>query len=140
MGTIITSVVGALCLAGIFAAIKSRWLYVIAPKLYLNTPLSTGQIVQLTIANAGLLPEEDVAITFRSGCNFELIATSKSTLALTGRTLSLPKLSRAESVTVLLLVEGRTFDHADIDSAESKLAKAKVVDSKDKVVAIWQHF
>lgn len=139
MAAVVTSVVGALILAGIFAALKSRWLYIIAPKLYLNTPLSDGQIVSLTLVNAGLLPEEDVAVTFRSACKFELIATSKSTLAVTGKTISIPKLSRGESVNVLLLVEGKAFEQGDIDSVESKATKGTVVESKEKVTALWQH-
>lgn len=138
--TVATTVVGALCVAAIFAALKSRWLYVIAPRLYLNTPLSDGQIVSLTITNVGLLTEEDVALTMRSGCKFELIATSKSTLAVNGNTLSIPKIARAESVNVLLLIEGRSFDQSDIDSIESKAAKGKVVESKEKATALWQSF
>jgi hypothetical protein len=137
---IITSVIGALCLAGILAIFKSRWLYIIAPKLYLNTPISDGQIVSLTIFNAGLLAEEDVAISIRPGCKFELIATSKSTLAISGKTLSIPKLSRLETITVLLLIEGKTFDPTDIESIESKSTKGKVVESREKAGAAWQHF
>jgi hypothetical protein len=137
---ITTSVIAALCLAAIFAALKSRWLYVIAPKLYLNTPLSDGQIVSLTLINAGLVAEEDVAVTFRPASKFELVATSKSTLAISGKTVSLPKLSRGESVTVLLLFEGKAFAPEDIDSVESKATKGKIVDSKDKVIPLWQHF
>lgn len=138
--TILTTVVGALCIAAIFAALKSRWLYVIAPRLYLNTPLSDGQIVSLTITNVGLLTEEDVALTMRPGCKFELIATSKSTLAVNRNTLSIPKLARAESVNVLLLIEGKSFDQSDIDSIESKAANGKVVESKEKATALWQSF
>jgi len=138
--TIGTTVIGALCIAAIFAALKSRWLYVIAPRFYLNTPLSDGQIVSLTITNVGLLAEEDVALTMRPGCKFELIATSKSTLAVNGNTLSIPKLARAESVNVLLLIEGKSFDQSDIDSIESKAAKGQVVESKEKATAIWQSF
>ena len=137
---ITTSVFAALFLAAIFAALKSRWLYVIAPKLYLNTPLSDGQIVSLTLVNAGLMPEEDVALTFRAVSKFELVATSKSTLAVNGQTISLPKLSRGETVTVLLLFEGKAFAPEDIDSVESKGTKGKVVESKDKVMAPWHHF
>jgi len=140
MTTIVTSVIAALCIAAIFAALKSRWLYVIAPRLYLNTPLSDGQIVSLTIANVGLLAEEDVALTLRPGCKFELIATSKSTLAVSGKTLSVPKLAHAESVNVLLLVEGKSFDQSDIDSIESKTTKGKIVESKDKATALWHSF
>jgi hypothetical protein len=67
--TIVTTVIGALCIATIFAALKSRWLYVIAPRLHLNTPLSDGQIASLTITNVGLLAEEDVALTIRASAS-----------------------------------------------------------------------
>lgn len=136
--TIITSVLATLCVAGIFAIGKSRWLYVIAPKLYLNTPISDGQIVSLTIFNAGLTAEEDVAISIRSGCKFELIATSKSTLSVNGRTLSIPKLSRLESISVLVLFEDKIFDTADIESIESRFTRGKIVESKEKAGAAWQ--
>jgi hypothetical protein len=134
-----TSVIGALFLAGILAIIKSRWLYVIAPKLYLNTPISDGQIISLTIFNAGLVAEENVVMSIRPSCKFELIATSKSTLTVSGKTISIPKLSRLETITVLLLIEGKTFDPTDIDSIESKSTQGKVVESKDKASAPWQH-
>lgn len=136
--TIVTSVVGALCVAAILALFKSRWLYVIAPKMYLNTPISDGQIVTLTIFNAGLLSEEDVAITLKPSCKFELIATSKSTLVLSGKTLSIPKLSKSETVTILLLIEGKAFEESDIESLESKAAKGKIVESKEKAIVPWQ--
>ncbi|WP_155617093.1 hypothetical protein [Xanthomonas translucens] len=127
-------------MAAVLAAIKSRWLYVIAPKLYLHTPISDGQIISLSIHNAGLLAEEDVAVTFRSACKFELIATSKSTLVNNGNTISLPKLSRLESVTVIILVEGKAFESVDIESVESKSTNGKVVESKEAATALWQHF
>lgn len=135
---ITTSILGALCVAAVFAAIKSRWLYVIAPKLYLNTPISDGQILTLNILNAGLMAEEDVAITFRPVCKFELIATSKSTLVVNGKTISIPKLSKLESITIILLIEGKAFDPVDIESVESKSTKGKVVESKEKATALWQ--
>ncbi|CAJ1905855.1 hypothetical protein KOPIIPEJ_03723 [Aeromonas dhakensis] len=137
--TVITSVLGTLCVAVVLAVVKSRWLYVIAPKLYLNTPISDGQIISINIFNAGLTAEEDVAVTFRQACKFELIGTSKSTLAVNGKTLSIPKLSRLESITIVLLIEGKAFDPVDIESIESKSTKGKVVESKEKASAIWQH-
>lgn len=140
MAAVVSSVVAALVIAAVLGGLRSRWLFVVAPKLYLNTPFSSGQMVSLTIINAGLISEEDVAVTFRSACKFQLAATSKSTLVINGMTLSLPRLARGESVTVLLLVEGRAFDPADIESVESKATKGKVVDSRDKVSALWQHF
>jgi hypothetical protein len=140
MAAIVSSVVAALVVAAIFGALRSRWLFVVAPKLYLNTPFSSGQMVSLTIINAGLASEEDVAVTLRSACKFQLAATSKSTLVVNGMTLSLPRLARGEAVTVLLLVEGRAFDPTDIESVESKATKGKVVESREKVSAAWHHF
>lgn len=137
--TVVTSVLGALCVTAVLAAVRSRWLYVIAPKLYLNTPISDGQIISINIFNAGLTAEEDVAVTFRQACKFELIGTSKSTLVVNGKTLSIPKLSKLESITIVLLIEGKAFDPIDIESIESKSTKGKVVESKEKATAIWQH-
>lgn len=137
--TIISTALGTLSVVALLAAVKSRWLYVIAPKLYLNTPISDGQIISINIFNAGLTSEEDVAITFRQACKFELIGTSKSTLVANGKTLSVPKLSRLESITIVLLIEGKAFDPIDIESVESKSAKGKVVESKEKATAIWHH-
>ena len=139
LATVVTSVIGALCVAGVFAVIKSRWLYVIVPKLYLNTPISDGQIISINIFNAGLSAEEDVAVTFRQACKFELIGTSKSTLVANGKTLSIPKLSKLESITIVLLIEGKAFDPIDIESFESKSTKGKVVESKEKATALWQN-
>jgi len=136
--TLITSVIGALCIAAVFATIKSRWLYVIAPKLYLNTPISDGQIISISIFNAGLMAEEDVAVTFRQACKFELIGTSKSTLVVNGKTISIPKLSRLESITIVLLIEGKAFDPIDIESVESKSTKGRVVESKEMATALWK--
>lgn len=137
--TVITSVIGALSVAAVLATIKSRWLYVIAPKLYLNTPISDGQIISISIFNAGLMAEEDVAVTFRQACKFELIGTSKSTLVVNGKTISIPKLSKLESITVVFLIEGKAFDPIDIESVESKSTKGKVVASKEKATALWQN-
>lgn len=136
---ILTTVVGALLTAAIFAGLKSRRLYVIVPKLYLNAASSGGQIVSLTIFNAGALPEEDVALSFRSACKFDLIATSKSTLAVNGQTLSLPKLSRGESVTIVVRFDDSKFTETDIESVESRATTGKVVDSKEKASSVTQH-
>ena len=134
----ITSVAGALIVAAILSALKSRWLYVITPKLYLNTPLSSGQVVSLSVYNAGLLSEEEIALTFRPGTAIEIIATSKSTLAMNGKTIVIPKLSRLESVEISLLVEGKAFEPSDIESIESKATTGKVVASKEKASSLWQ--
>lgn len=138
VSTIISSVIAALLIAGIFAWIKSRRLFVVAPKMYLTTTLSDGQIVSLTLLNLGFLPEEDVAITVRPSTKFELLGTSKSTLATHGNTLSLPKLGRNESVVILLLFENSKFSEADIESIESKATKGKVVESKEKAASVGQ--
>lgn len=137
--TIFTTIICTVLLAAGGWMFKSRWLYVIAPKLHMITPMSDGQIVSLSIHNAGLAAEEDIRLTMRPSCRFELVATSKSTVTLTNKILSLPKLSRMETVTVLLLVEGRQFAEEDIESIESKATHGTIVASKEKAVGAWQH-
>lgn len=140
ISTILTSVLGALLLAAIFAALKSRWLYLVVPTLYLKTPISSaGQIVSLTLMNNGLTGEEDVAVRLKDTCKYELLASSKSTLTWTKNTLAVPRLARHESATVLLLVEGKTFDKSDIETFESKGGRGKVVTRKEEVVPLWKH-
>ena len=86
------------------------------------------------------MAEEDIALTFRQTCKFELIGTSKSTLNINGKTISIPKLSKFESINVILLIEGKAFDPVDIESIESKSTKGKVVESKDKATGMTPHF
>lgn len=138
--TILSTLIAALVIAIITSLTKSHGLYAIVPKLYFNTPISNGQVISLSIYNAALFPEEDIAITFRPTCKIDIIGTTKSTAVLNNQTLTLPKLSRFENVNILLLIEGKTFDPADIESIESKKAKGKVVDDKSKAYCLWQHF
>ncbi len=135
---ILASVLAPLMAAGIFALLRSRWLFVFIPKLYLNTPISDGQIVSLTIQNKGFLSEEDVAVTFRPSCKFEIIATSKSTLSISGKTITIPKLARGESVTVHVLFEERSFSISDVESVESKATRGKVTERKEDLVTPFQ--
>lgn len=104
------------------------------------SPTNNGQVVSLSICNAGLLAEEDVVLTMRPSCSFDLVATSKSTVTLQGQKISLPKLAKREIVTVLILVRGNQFVPEDIESVESKATEGKVVETKEKAIAAWQHF
>ena len=140
LATILGGVITALVIAGILAWLRSHWLYLVVPRLYLHTPLSSGQVVSLTLMNRGLVAEEDVAIRLKNTCKYELIAASKSTLSFQQNTIALPRLARFESVDVLLLVEGKAFDKNDVEGIESKLAAGKIVEKKDQVVPLWQHF
>ena len=83
MSSISPYVLGSLSVAAIIALIKSRWLYIIVPKMYLNTSISDGQIVTVEIFNAGLLAEENVTLNMRPTCKFDILATSKSTITQT---------------------------------------------------------
>lgn len=137
--TIITSIIVTVIVAAGAWVFNSRWLYVVAPKLHMITPMSDGQVVSLSIHNAGLLTEEEIKLTMRPSCQFELLATSKSTVTVHNKTLSLPKLNRLETITILLLIEGRQFAEEDIESIESKSTHGKIVEAKEKAVAAWQH-
>ncbi|MFB9245756.1 hypothetical protein IV454_09645 [Massilia antarctica] len=135
---IFNTVIGTLAVAGVWWIIKSRWLYVIAPKLYMTTSRNGEQIHSLSIYNAGLLLEEEVTMIIRPVCRFEIVGTSKSTVTVQGNIITIPKLIRLETVTLLLLVQGRQFEHADIESIESKATHGKVVANKENATAVWQ--
>jgi hypothetical protein len=140
---ILTTVIGSLILTGLIALFNSRQLYLIVPKLFFDTPLSTpsakGNVVQLTFYNAGLRPELDVKAVLKATCDYTLIASSKSTLSYTSKTISLPRLARFESITVILLVEGKIFEHSDIESIESRDDVGKVIEKKEQASTPLQH-
>ena len=133
-------VIGALIVFGITRFFQSHWLYIIVPKLWLNTPLSDGLIATIELYNAGFSSEEDVTITIRKGCKFELIAKSKSTLVVQDNILTVPKLSKFERVTIHLLIEDKSFQEAFVESVESKGTKGRVVDRKENATGPWGAF
>lgn len=137
--TIVSTVLGGLILAGLFAVVKSHWLYVLIPKPYLNTPLSPGQVISLSVTNLGFLDEEDIAIRFGNGGHYEMIASSRSTVLFADRTIRLPRLPRFDTVTVHVLVEGKAFELSDIEAVEAKACTGKVVDKKEKAVSLWSY-
>lgn len=139
IATVLTSVLATLMGVGLLAIFRSRWLYLIVPKLYLNTPLSNGHVVSLTLTNAGVLAEEEIKVRLKTTCRYEFLAGSDTTLKFENNTLSLPRLARGQSVNALLLVEGKTFEHSDIEAVESKLTSGKVVQNKEQVSAPWHH-
>jgi len=140
LATIFTSVIGGLLLAGILAALKTHWLYLIVPKPYLATPLSSGQVISLDITNAGFLTEEAIKIRFNPACRCELVATSRSAVTLSNNTISVPRLARFESATILVLVEGRPFETTDIETVEAESGRGRIVAKKEKAVPLWQYF
>jgi hypothetical protein len=140
MSTLITSVVGALLVAAILGIAKSRWLYLVIPKLVFSTPLSTGgRVVSLQLTNAGFHAEEEIHVRLKPTCRYEFLAGSDSTLKFADNTLQLSRLSRGKSVTALLLVEGKTFEPSDVEAVESKATSGKVVHSKEQINSPWQH-
>lgn len=137
--TIVTSVLGAITVTAIIAIARSRWLYLVVPKLYFDTPLSKGNVVTFTLTNGGFRSEEDVRIVLKKTCSYELLASSKSTTTYSANTVSVPRIGKFESVTALLLVEGKVFEHSDIESVESKETIGKVVEKKEHVNSLRDH-
>lgn len=135
---LLTTLLGALLVGAVFGAIKSRWLYVVVPTPYLNTPLSQGQVISLSITNAGFQSEDDIVVRLNPASNYEIIASTTSAVALADHKISLPRLGRFETVTLYLLVEGRKFDLTDIDSVHSKAAIGRRVAKKENAISIWQ--
>ncbi len=133
LSAIVTSATAALVVVCVVAIAKSRWLYLVVPKLYFETPLSKGHVVTMTLANGGFRTEEDVHVTLKKTCTYELLASSKSGTSLAQGVLRIPRISRFEKVTALILAEGKTFEHSDIESVESKDTTGKVVEKPEQV-------
>ena len=51
----------------------------------------------------------------------------------------MPRISRFETLTLLLLVEGKTFEVSDVEAVESKGTTGKVVQKEEQVSSPWQH-
>jgi hypothetical protein len=139
VSTFVTSIATALILAGVFALLKSRWLYAVLPKGHLNTPFSKGHVALLTFSNYGFRTEEEVEFLIRTNCRCELLATSKGNVSLLNNKLTISRISRFQSITVVLLAEGKALEKEDVDTFESKETAGKIVEKKEQVNSVAQH-
>lgn len=112
MTTIVSSIIAGLVVAAVLGLSRLRWLYLAVPKLSFYTRLSDGQVVSMTLLNMGFRPEEAIEIHLRPQARYEIVASTRNDVSLDSATskISVPRISRLERTTILLLVEGGVWD------------------------------
>ncbi|MEK7855689.1 MAG: hypothetical protein AAB288_06340 [Acidobacteriota bacterium] len=140
MNTVLTSIIAALITAGIIGVARSRHLYLLLPKLHFYSPLSSGTTIQITLINGGFRTEENITVHFNPGARHELLAASRPDISVSANGITLPRLNRFSRATILLIIEGRTFDRSDIVAVESKEAVGKIVEKAEQVSSLLNQF
>lgn len=138
MSTVVSSFIAAIVIAAFFAILKTRWLYVVLPKSHLNTPFSKGHVALLTFHSHGFRTEESIEFLIRTTCRCELLATSKANVTLVDNKLTISRITRFQSITVVLLAEGKPLEKDDIDTFESKETVGKIVEKKEQLNSVAQ--
>ncbi len=75
----------------------------------------------------------------RSTSRCELLASSKGSVSFQQNKISIPRISRFENITVVLLVEGKSLEKEDVDTFESKETVGKIVEKKEQINSVAQH-
>jgi|GEM_PF-3746041 len=121
------SIIAGLTVAAILAYLNRRQLFVIVPRMFSYSEVSSGQIIELTILNRGRKTEEDVEVQLSPKLTYTMIATTLPSLELTEQGfIKLRRLAKGEDVSIVLSVEGGDFSQESVLSVTSKETKGEV--------------
>jgi len=121
------SIIAGLTVAAILAYLNRRQLFVIVPRLFSYSEVSSGQIIELTILNRGRKTEEDVEVQLSPELSYTVIATTLPSLELTDQGfIQLRRLAKGEDVSIVLSAEGGEFTQESVLSITSKETKGEV--------------
>lgn len=117
-----------LVVAGIRAFMNRRRLYVIVPRMFSYSELSTsGQVVEITVTNKGTRTENDIEVKLAPNLTYEVVASTLPGLKIepTGL-LRIGRLAKSEDVSIVLTVEGGDFDRESVLSVNSQDTKGEI--------------
>ncbi|MNZ43374.1 hypothetical protein D3C78_609750 [compost metagenome] len=115
-------------------AFRARQLYVVIPRLFSVSPLSTsGKMAEIRTYNKGRSTEEDVLIALDPSLKYEVVASSDSTCALDSSAIKIPRIPPGDDFSVLLLVEGGEFSRERLSTISSKTTKGKLLSGIESV-------
>lgn len=121
---LVVTIVGTL----IIYTFRLNQLYVVVPRLFSNSPLTTkGKLVELRVFNKGRAAEVEIRITLDPGVSYEIIASSDSTSSLRNSTVTIPRIPPGDDYSVLLLVEGGDFNNDRISGISSASTKGRLL-------------
>jgi len=134
MQTLLISVIAALIVAVIVALFRIRQLYLVVPKLFAYSSLSTrGNTAELAIINRGWLSEEDISIELDKDLNYEIIATTRPNITIENSVINVPRIPPRDDASLVLIVEGGKFDKSRIAIVSSRNARGKIIDKLEQV-------
>lgn len=125
---LIGGVVVGLILAGVSAYFKRRKLYIIVPKLFSHSELSSsGQVIELNVRNKGARTEEDIRVALNPKLSYEVIASTLPGLTVShGGVIHIQRLSKSEEVSIVLTAEQGEFLQDSVLSISSKETKGEI--------------
>lgn len=128
MDFIVGGIVVGLSVAGIRAYFNKRRLYLIVPKMFSYSELSSnGQVIELTIINKGKRSEEDVQVKLSPSFKYDVIASTLPGLKIDSNSLiKIDRLSQSEEVSVVVNVDNGEFNNDNILSISSKETKGEI--------------
>lgn len=102
---------------------RMRQLYVTSPRLFKHASLSAdGSMCEVLIYNQGNQPEEEIRVELPQGLQCELLASSVSSVTLTGSVIEIERLHKLKSASILLLVENGTLTSKELSVASKHVA------------------
>ena len=125
---LIGGVVVGLILAGFNAYFNRRRLYIIVPKLFSHSELSSsGQVIELNVRNKGARTEEDIRVALNPKLSYEVIASTLPGLKVShGGVIDIQRLSKSEEVSIVLTAEQGEFLQDSVLSISSKETKGEI--------------
>lgn len=138
---LVGGVIVGLILAGVNAFFKRRKLYIVVPKLFSHSELSSsGQVIELNVRNKGKRTEEDIRVALNPKLSYEVIASTLPSLALSkGGVIHIQRLSKSEEVSIVLTAEKGEFVQDSVLSISSKDTKGEIKketqDTEEETVA-----
>ncbi len=127
---LVVTVVGAL----IIYSFRVKQLYVVVPRLFSNSLLTTnGKLVEIRVFNKARTAELDIKITLDPAIKYELVASTDNTSRLEKTGIIIPRLPAGDDYSVLLLVEGGDFNKERISTISSVSTKGKLLNKIEDV-------
>lgn len=127
---LVVTVLGSL----IVGAFRRRQLYVVVPRLFSDSPLtSSGKLVELRVFNRGRRTEENVRVALDPSIRYEVVASSDNSPSLIESAICIPRIPPGDDSSVLLLVEGGDFSNERISKISSASSKGRLIQKMDQV-------
>jgi hypothetical protein len=132
--TIVVGLIVTILAGLVFYAFRVRQLYVVIPRLFSVSLLTTsGKLVEIRTYNKSRMTEEDVTVALDPGLKYEIVASSDSTCKLDHSAIQIPRIPPGDDFSVLLLVEGGDFSRERISTISSKTTKGRLLRGIDQI-------